>query len=71
MQNSIPKTIMDVLNAFNPKMDVRGLQNIQTSDDMAQYLLNSGMVNQSQVNQAKQLWERPNIRQMVLNRFRF
>jgi len=71
MQNNIPKTIMDVLNAFNPKMDVRGLQNIQTSDDMAQYLLNSGMVNQSQVNQAKQLWERPNIRQMVLNRFRF
>ena len=71
MQNNIPKTIMDVLNAFNPKMDVRGLQNIQTSDDMAQYLLNSGMVNQSQVNQAKQLWEKPNIRQMVLNRFRF
>lgn len=71
MQNNIPKTIMDVLNAFNPKMDVRGLQNIQTSDDMAQYLLNSGMVNQSQVNQAKQLWERPNIRQMVLNKFRF
>ncbi len=71
MQNNIPKTIMDVLNAFNPKMDVRGLQNIQTSDDMAQYLLNSGMVSQSQVNQAKQLWEKPNIRQMVLNRFRF
>ena len=71
MQNNIPKTIMDVFRTLNPRANVTGLQNIQTSDDMAQYLLNSGMVNQSQVNQAKQLWERPNIRQMVLNKFRF
>ena len=67
----IPNSIMQVLNITCPKINTQGLQNINNSDDMAQYLLNSGMVTQEQVNQAKQLWEKPNIRDMVHNKFRF
>jgi hypothetical protein len=32
------------------------IQGIKTPDEMAQFLLNTGRVNQAQVNQAKQMW---------------
>ena len=39
------------------------LQNLQTPDDVAQFLLNSGRVSQAQVNQVKQMWNNPQIQQ--------
>ena len=48
------------------------MQGISTPDEMAQYLLNSGMVNQNQVNQARQMWnQQPDVRQMVADKFKF
>ena len=52
--------------------NVQQFQNIESPDELAQKLLNSGRVNQAQVNQAKQMWnQQPNIRQMIQNRFKF
>jgi hypothetical protein len=64
----IPENIFQVITQLNPAL--KTMQNIKTPDEMAQYLLNSGKVNQSQVNQAKQMWNnQPDIRQMIQNRF--
>lgn len=62
----IPNNILQML----PK-GMQEIQNVQTPDDLAQMLLNSGKVNQSQVIQAKQMWNQPNIRQMIQNRFKY
>lgn len=58
---------------MNPRMRqaIQNMQNINSPDSMAQQLLNSGMVSQDQVNKAKQMWGQPNVRNMVLNRFKF
>lgn len=58
----IPNNVMQMLNRMMP--NIGNLQNINTPDDMAQYLLNSGKVNQSQVNQAKQMWAQRSQMQM-------
>ena len=51
---NMPNNIMDLLNRLNINpAEIRG---IKTPDEMAQFLLNSGRVNQAQVNQAKQIW---------------
>ncbi len=49
---------------------IQQFQNIESPDELAQKLLNSGRVNQAQVNQAKQMWNQPNVRQMIQNRFK-
>jgi len=67
----IPNTILQAIGLINPKMNIQNMQGISTPDEMAQYLLNSGMVNQNQVNQARQMWNKPDIRQMVANKFKF
>ena len=67
----IPNNILQVLSMINPKMNIQNMKGISSPDEMAQYLLNSGMVNQQQVNQARQLWSQPNIRQMVQNKFKY
>lgn len=67
----IPSNIIQVLNVLCPKMNTQGMQNVNNPDDMAQYLLNTGVVSQEQVNKAKQLWEKPDIRQMVQSKFKF
>ena len=46
------------------------MPNINTPDDMAQFLLNSGKVNQEQVNMAKQQWNDPQIRQNIYNTYK-
>lgn len=68
----IPNVIMQIMN-MNPRMRqaMQNIQNINSPDSMAQQLLNSGMVSQDQVNKAKQMWGQPNVRDMVLNRFKF
>ena len=68
----IPNSILQAIGLINPKMNMQNMQGISTPDEMAQYLLNSGMVNQNQVNQARQMWsQQPNIRQMVADKFKF
>ena len=68
----IPNSILQAIGLINPKMNVQNMQGISTPDEMAQYLLNSGLVNQNQVNQARQMWnQQPNIRQMVADKFKF
>ena len=68
----IPNSILQAIGLINPKMNVQNMQDISTPDEMAQYLLNSGMVNQNQVNQARQMWnQQPDIRQMVADKFKF
>lgn len=63
----IPSNILNLLGNFMPNMNQ--LQNIKTPDQMAQMLLNSGKVNQQQVNQARQMWNQPNVRQMIQNKY--
>lgn len=64
----IPTNIMNMMGRFN--INLNELQNLKTPDDVAQYLLNSGRVNQAQVNQVKQMWQNPNIRQQISQRMR-
>lgn len=64
----IPTNIMNMMGRFN--INLNELQNLKTPDDVAQYLLNSGRVNQAQVNQVKQMWQNPNIRQQISQRIR-
>ena len=63
----MPNRILQMLSNYN----VTGLNEAKSPDELAQMLLNSGKVNQSQVNQARQLWNQPNIRQMIANKFPF
>ena len=61
----IPNNVLRLLSRFNP--NINDLRNINTPDEMAQYLLNSGRVNQSQVNQVRQMWGNPQIQQQINN----
>lgn len=66
----MPNNILQILSQFMP--NIQQFQDINSPDELAQKLLNSGRVNQAQVNQAKQMWnQQPNIRQMIQNRFKF
>lgn len=66
----IPTNIMQFLSKMN--LNIQNMQNINSPDDLAQMLLNSGKVKQAQVNQAKQMWNnQPNIRQMIFNKYGF
>jgi len=63
----IPNKIMSMVSKMN--VDMNALQNIKTPDDMAQFLLNSGKVSQAQVNQAKQMWNNPQVQQQINSRY--
>lgn len=65
----IPNVIAVILNQIIPGF--KDFQNAKSPDDLAQQLLNSGRVSQDQVNRAKQMWNQPNIRQMVQSKFKF
>ena len=65
----IPNSIAQMVTKLNP--NIQGLQDVKTPDDMAQILLNSGVVNQQQVNQSKQMWNQPNVRQMIQSRYKY
>lgn len=64
----MPNSVLQILSQFMPS--IQQFQNIESPDELAQKLLNSGRVNQAQVNQAKQMWNQPNVRQMIQNRFK-
>ena len=63
----IPNNILKLITKFNP--DLQRLQGINTPDELAQLLLNSGKVNQQQVNQAKQMWKNPNVQREINQRY--
>lgn len=65
----IPNSIMQMVSKINS--NIQGLQNVKSPDEMAQILLNSGVVSQEQVNKTKQMWNQPNIRQMIQSRFKY
>ena len=65
----IPNSIMQMVSKINS--NIQELQNVKSPDEMAQVLLNSGVVSQEQVNQTKQMWNQPNIRQMIQSRFKY
>lgn len=64
----IPNIILNMINKF-PNMS--NLQNVNTPDEMAQLLLNSGRVSQAQVNQAKKMWENPQVQQQIRSQYRY
>ena len=61
----IPSNVVNIIKQFAPNVDM----NCNSPDEFAQMMLNSGRVNQQMVNQARQMWQQPNVRQMVMNRF--
>ena len=63
----IPNNVINFLQRINPNIAV--FQNMQSPDEVAQYLLNNGKVSQAQVNQAKQLWNNPTIQQQIQNQY--
>lgn len=58
-----------MLSKLNPNL--QGLQNVNTPDELAQLMLNNGMVRQEQVNYARQMWGQPNIRQMIQQNYKY
>lgn len=52
----IPNNITQLLQSIGVNMNE--IKGIKTPNNFAQYLLNTGRVNQYQVNQAKQMWDR-------------
>ena len=65
----IPNSILQMITKINPKL--QGLRDIKTPDEMAQLLLNNGIVNQEHVNKSKEMWNQPDIRQMIQNRYKY
>lgn len=59
----IPNIVLNLLNRRFPGL--KGIQNVHTPDEMAQYLLNTGVVNQNDVNQARQKWCDPQVQQQI------
>lgn len=68
----IPINIYSIFSRHPLMRNIRNAQNINTPDDLAQMLLNSGKVNQEQVNQAKQMWgQRQDLRKQIHDQFGF
>ncbi len=65
----IPNSIINILS--RGRINVNQLQNVNSPDELAQQLLNSGMVSQNDVNKAKQMWNQPNVRQMIQNKYQY
>ena len=56
----IPNNVLNLLSKVNP--NIAAFQNMKTPDEVAQYLLNNG-----KVNQARQMWNNPQIQKMIGN----
>ena len=63
----IPNNVLNLMGNLFP--NTQAFKNLNTPNDVAQYLLNTGKVNQNQVNQAMQMWNNPQIRQMIGNKY--
>lgn len=65
----MPTNIFQAISGM--AQNIQNLQKANTPEEAAQMLLNSGRVNQAQVNQAMQMWQNPQIRQMIQNKYRY
>ena len=65
----MPNNIFQVISGIS--QNIQELRNANTPEEAAQMLLNSGRVNQAQVNQAMQMWQNPQVRQMIQNKYRY
>ena len=65
----MPNNIFQAISGIS--QNIQELRNANTPEEAAQMLLNSGRVNQAQVNQAMQMWQNPQIRQMIQNKYRY
>lgn len=65
----MPTNILQAISGIS--QNIQELRNANTPEEAAQMLLNSGRVNQAQVNQAMQMWQNPQIRQMIQNKYRY
>lgn len=65
----MPTNIFQAISGIS--QNIQELRNANTPEEAAQMLLNSGRVNQAQVNQAMQMWQNPQIRQMIQNKYRY
>jgi len=65
----MPTNILQAISGIS--QNIQELRNANTPEEAAQMLLNSGRVNQAQVNQAMQMWQNQQVRQMVQSKFRF
>ena len=65
----MPTNILQAISEIS--QNIQELRNANTPEEAAQMLLNSGRVNQAQVNQAMQMWQNPQIRQMIQNKYRY
>lgn len=65
----MPTNIFQAISGM--AQNIQNLQKANTPEEAAQMLLNSGRVNQAQVNQAMQMWQNPQVRQMVQNKYRY
>ena len=63
----IPNNVLNLLGKFNP--NIQALQSIRTPDELAQYLLNSGRVNQDQVNRARQMWKNKDVQNKINSQY--
>ena len=61
----IPNNVLQLLQRTIP--NASEITGANTPEEVAQILLNSGKVSQAQVNQARQLWNQPQVRQMIQN----
>lgn len=65
----IPNNVMGIINKFYP--NIGRLNNVKTPDEMAQYLLDTGKVNQDLVNRSRQMWNNnPQIQQHINNQYK-
>lgn len=65
----MPNNIFQAISGIS--QNIQELRNANTPEEAAQMLLNSGRVNQAQVNQAMQMWQNPQVRQMIQNKYRY
>ena len=65
----MPTNIFQAISGMT--QNIQNLQKANTPEEAAQMLLNSGRVNQAQVNQAMQMWQNPQVRQMIQNKYRY
>lgn len=64
----IPNNVINLVTRFLGKNI--NMPNINTPDEMAQFLLNTGRVDQNLVNKAKQMWSNPQIQQQINNQYK-
>lgn len=62
----MPTNILKILQSMIPNAG-----EANTPDEVAQLLLNSGRVTQEQVNRARQMWQQPQVREIIQKKYKY